>query len=361
MLNRVTFILAAVFALTLSAVTGCVKTYDPAPERGNAIRFEAGSSLLVDDAPFSKATLTDDFEDGNTFAVFGDRVIDDVKTAIFGGTDGVTVTASDHDSNPATPLQWSYSPARFWYWESSSDYYDFAAISPAGAGTTRMNIAGNIALSTHYDITSQDYDLLGSAYRRRGNVLVPNATVPLSFSHLGSAVRVKVLNNSQTSGVTVDRMKFKNLVVEGDAKITLDQYGNTEKSWINTERNTADVREFEPSPAASVTAGSFYESPFWVMIPERLDQAAAAGGHVEDMPTLILYYTPTSSGIQKTASITLKDVCPRDSDTPISSWVMGTKYTYEISMRLDGGVLVNITTTDWGETIEAETPGLLIQ
>ena len=360
MLNRVTFILAAVFALALSAMTGCVKTYDPAPESDSAIRFGAGSLLLVDDAPFSRATLTDDFADGNTFAVFGDRVIDDVKTVIFGGTNGVTVSASDHDSNPATPLVWSYSPARFWYWESNSDYYDFAAVSPAGAGTTRMDISGNIAVSTHYDIKVQDYDLLGSAYRRRGNVLVPNATVPLSFSHLGSAVRVKVLNNSQSTGVTVDSLRFKNLVVEGDAKVTLDLSGAADKSWINTERNSGFVRVYKPSPSVSVSAGAYYESPFWVMIPQRLDQAAAAGGLVADMPTLFLYYTPSGSS-QKSVPITLKDICPRDSETPISSWVMGTKYTYEISMRLDGGVLVNITTTDWGETIEAETPGLLIQ
>ena len=75
---------------------------------------------------------------------------------------------------------------------------------------------------------------------------------------------------------------------------------------------------------------------------------------------LYLYYTPEGS-TQKEAIVRLKDICPRDSDTPITSWAAGTKYIYEISMRLDGGVLVTVETTDWGETIEAETPGLLIQ
>lgn len=360
MLNRVTFILAAVCTLTLSTLAGCVKTYDPAPEQGSPILFRAGSLLLNDDAPSSKATLTDAFADGNTFAVFGESVISGDKTTVFGGTNGVTVTADDDDDNPATPLVWSYSPARFWYWESTGDWYDFVAVSPAGKGSTKMDISGNLAVSTHYNLASHDYDILGASYRRRGSVLDPNGTVPLNFSHLGSAVCVKVINNSGTTSVTLDSLKFKNLVVEGDAKITLDQYGNAEKSWINTERNTAYVRKFKPSPAINITAGGNYESPFWVMIPERLDQAAAAGGLVADMPTLFLYYTPSGSA-QKYESITLKDVCPRDSETPIGTWVMGTKYTYEISMRLDGGVLVSISTTDWGETIEAETPGLLIQ
>ena len=143
----------------------------------------------------SKATLTDDFVDGGTFTVFGERVVSEEKTVVFGGTNGVTVTASDHDSNPATPLIWDYSPVRYWYWESTGDWYDFVAVSPAGIGTARMNISGNIAVSTHYDVTSQDYDIMGAAYRRRGNVLSPNGTVPLNFSHLGSAVRVKVINS----------------------------------------------------------------------------------------------------------------------------------------------------------------------
>ncbi len=355
MFKRVTFLTAAV-SLTL-LLAGCGGTLGPAPEQ-TQIRFEAGSMLLLpDDASATKATLSDIFTDGSTFAVFGEKVNSGVASVVFGGTNGVTVTASDTDGDPATPTAWSYSPSRSWQWESTGDWYDFVAVSPASAGPTRMAIAGNLAVSAHYDITTQDTDLLGAAYRRRGNVVNPNGTVQMDFNHLGSAVRVKVLNNSASTGVSVDRIKFRNLVVEGDAKITLDQYGSPEMSWINTERNTADVRILEP--AASVTAGNSYESPFWVMIPQRLDQAAAAGGLAADMPVLDLLYTPAGS-VQKTAAITLKDICPRDSDTPITSWAMGSKYTYEISMRLDGGVIVNITTTDWGEAIEAETPGLLI-
>lgn len=360
MLNRVTFILAAVCTLTLSTLAGCVKTYDPAPEQDNPIHFQAGagSLLLNDDAPSTKAVLTDDFADGNTFAVFGERVISGEKTTVFGGTNGVTVTADDDDNNPQTPLVWSYSPARLWYWESTGDWYDFAAFSPAGKGTTRMNIAGNIAISTHYDITTEDYDLLGTAYRRRGNVQDPCGTVPMVFNHLGSAVIVRILNNSELTDVTLDEVKYKNLVVEGDSKLTLDLYGNPERSWINTERNTSFVRL--SSPDQLIEADDSYDCAPDVMIPQRLDQAAAAGNNVEDMPALYLYYTPDGS-TQKEAIVRLKDICPRDSDTPITSWVAGTKYIYEISMRLDGGVLVTVETTDWGETIEAETPGLLIQ
>ena len=357
MLNRVTFILAAVCTLALSTLTGCVKTYNPAPKQGE-ISFGAGSLLLNDDAPSTKAVLTDDFADGNTFAVFGERVISGEKTTVFGGTNGVTVTADDDDNNPQTPLVWSYSPARLWYWESTGDWYDFIAVSPAGEGSVKMDIAGNLAVSTHYNLTSHDYDILGATYRRRGNVQDPCGTVPMVFNHLGSAVIVRILNNSELTDVTLDEVKYKNLVVEGDSKLTLDLYGNPERSWINTERNTSFVRL--SSPDQLIEADDSYDCAPDVMIPQRLDQAAAAGNNVEDMPALYLYYTPDGS-TQKEAIVRLKDICPRDSDTPITSWVAGTKYIYEISMRLDGGVLVTVETTDWGETIEAETPGLLIQ
>lgn len=351
---------AAACALLLA---GCsIRLDDPAQNNafayGEAIDFVAGSALLLDDAPVSKATLSESFVEGNTFAVFGNRVVSGTQTTVFGGTNGVTVTLTDHDDNPGTPPVWTYSPVQLWYWESTGDWYDFIAVSPASAGSEKMDIAGNLAVSTHYNLNTDDYDILGAAYRRRGNAQDPFARVPMSFNHLGCAVIVKINNNSELTNVTIDEVKYQNLVVEGDAKITLDLYGNPERSWINTERNTSLVRTSAPNQF--IAAGNSYNCAPEVMIPQRLDQAAAAGNNVEDMPALHLYYTPDGS-TPKEAIIRLKDVCPRDSDTPITSWVAGTKYIYEISMRLDGGVLVTVQTTDWGETIEAETPGLLIQ
>ena len=347
--------IAAVLAGCILSATGCIRegSLDTARE---AIRFSAGSTLLLDDA--TKATLSDEFRSEDTFTVFGDRVVSGEKTAVF-GTDsepfGVTVTASGN------PLAWNYSPdfpLRSWLWESTGDWYDFAAVSPAGKGTKRMDVAGNLAISTHFAVSTDNYDLLGATYRRRGNEVNPLAIVPLTFSHLTSAVCVKISNDSETTGVTVDRIEYANLVVEGDAKITLDQFGNQEMSWINTERNAAPVRISEPNQP--VGAGESYDAEFDLMIPQRLDQASTMSGAPEDMPKLILFYTPDGS-TQKQETIILKNICLKNTNTPISMWEMGMKYIYEIAMRLDGGLKVTITTTDWGDAIAAETPGLLIQ
>lgn len=347
MLNRIIRIIGTAACCTL-LLAGCsLRLDDPVPNRepntGEAIGFSAGSTLLLDDAQ-TKANLTDSFEEDSTFVVFGNRVVGGVQSPVF---DGVTVTYRSS--------VWTYSPLRLWRWESSGDWYDFAAVSPAGQGTAKMDLAGNIAISTSYDITRKNYDLMGATYRRTGNVLNPNDAVALRFNHLTSAVRIRVINNSEATGVTVDSVRFTNLVVVGDAKVTLNNFGYPEMSWINTERNTAIVRK--SCPEEDVAAGDSYYSSWDFMIPQRLDQKASMND--ADVPKLRLYYTPDGDP-QKYEDITLKDVCPRDSSTPITDWVIGSKYTYEISMRLDGGVLVSIVTTDWGEPIEAETPGLLI-
>ncbi len=346
MLNRVTFILAAVFTLALSAVTGCVKAYDPASEHGNAIRFEAGS-LLLDDNATSKGTPVEgtEYPAGSTFTVFGSHYSGGSETEVFSG-ETVTKQAAGY---------LTYDNPKLWIWKVPGDYYDFVAVNPAGKGTSRMPVAGNIALSTSYDITVEDYDLMAATSRRRGNVLNPKDVVQMQFDHMVSAVRIVVINSSESKEVTIDGISFRNLTVCGDAKATLDAAGNTNLSWINTERSSALVLETLPDEV--IPPGERYNGEWNLMIPQRLDQAVGASPIEENMPRLLISYTPDGLS-QTTAEIALKNI-ERSDGTPITSWEMGVKYIYYVSMRLDGGVLVRIETTAW-DPVEAETPGLLI-
>ncbi len=358
MLNRIIRIAAA--ACTLLMVAGCARTLDPAQE-GNAIRFTAGSALLRDDAKTKGGDIKDGtaFDIDDAFTVYGRRHGSLGESIVFNGE---TVTKES--------TGWEYSPARFWFWESEGNYYDFVAVYPAGKGSVRMAIPDNLAVQTAYNIertpTPDNYDLMAATYRRRGNVADPCARVDLSFSHMTSAVGVVIINNSTETNVTISQIEFQNLAVCGDAKVTLDNLGNTTLSWINTERNTNLVRTTTYSPNVSIAAGSRYAldndhpdgaKDYDLMIPQSLDQAAAAGSGDAHKPKLLLTYKP-GSGASKTATITLKDV-PKADTTPLTSWEIGHKYTYFISMRLDGGLLVSISTTAWDD-VEAETPGLLI-
>lgn len=340
---------AAAGALLLA---GCSARLDR-PGSGE-IRFEAGSALLRDDA-----TKADAIKEGSSFtpgvdaiAVFGVRNTSESDEIIFNNQE-VSLTSSG----------WQYTPPKSWNWVGAS-HYDFLAVYPYSAGAARMSIAGNIAVSANYNMAGGDTpDLMAAGYRRRNNVQNPNAVVALEFQHLTSAVQVVVRNSSDSKSVTVDSWHFKNLTVSGDAKVTLDNFGTMLPSWINTERSTADVKEtVVPEGNKVVNAKSSYAGAPNLMIPQRLDQAAGMGGLEADMPKLLLTFTP-QGGSQTTVSLTLKDI-EREDGTPITSWEMGTKYVYYISMRLDGGVLVTVVTTRWDEDpyeiIEAETPGILV-
>ena len=57
--------------------------------------------------------------------------------------------------------------------------------------------------------------------------------------------------------------------------------------------------------------------------------------------------------------INLETINVKNSDGCITSWEPGKQYTYEIHIRLGGGITVNVSVTDWQE-IFAETPGLTI-
>lgn len=341
MLKRVTFILAAL-SLTL-LLAGCAKMSDPASGPSESICFEAGSLLLNDDVTKADIKEGNSFANGDAFSVFGMRNSGSTQSLVF---DDVTVTNYSGT--------WKYSPTRSWSWSSTTDYYDFVAVYPSG-NSARMDISGDLAVSTDFDLSTDNYDLLTATYRRKGSVQSPNAIVDLAFSHVTSAVKVVVINNSESTAVSVDSVSFKNLMVVGAAKSTLDFYGNGLNSWINLERSSSTVRE--SNYGSSVAAGDRYECAYDFMIPQQLDQAVGSGSDEANMPRLLLTYTP-EGGSQSTADICLKNI-PRQDDTAITSWEMGVKYVYYVSMRLDGGLLVSIVTTAWDE-VEAETPGLLI-
>lgn len=330
---------AAVFGALLTA--GCLKPDGPASEQ-NGICFEAGSMLLVDDA--TKGTKEAFVVDDN-FIVFGERVTSaDVHSLVF---DGVTVTKK--------ATAWQYSTLRFWYWVSQSDRYDFVAVSPAGLGTSNEHAAGNLSVTTHYDYLTgapsggDKDDILAATYRRTGNNWGARYDrVDLSFSHIGSAVGVTVVNNSEAVSVAVNYIQYRNLVVSADAKVSLDNYGRSVFRWANPSPSSSVVRKLARTPATSIAPRQDYTGEIQIMIPQNLSLYGA-----------ILDVNYTVGVNTFTESIPLAGILRADG-TAITSWEIGNRYTYIVSMRLDGGLLVTVETTPWDVPVEGETPGILI-
>ena len=97
------------------------------------------------------------------------------------------------------------------------------------------------------------------------------------------------------------------------------------------------------------------------MIPQDLE---TFGGYTPQLYLDYVYthinpYTLDEEVVNTPFGINLEEIRIKNSDNFITQWEPGKKYTYEIHIRLGGGVNVTVNVTDWEEVI-AETPGVII-
>ena len=371
---------------TLLLAGGCDPNTVVTPENGQAIGFQAGIQLLDGDTRALNTNTS--FSQGQKFHVYGRRTGEGRNTRIF-GENGEEVELKDHDSNPSTPLKWVYENTSYWYWVSSANYYDFLAVYPHTASSSRMvnaqgkDIPGNMAIQSVYAL---DEDNAGT--RRTGNVSDRTAPVLLEFNHLLSAVRIRVTNQSKTTNFRLDSLYFTNIVNRGAAKATIDPLGYPEFSWIDTERK-AKVNPSDPTskfvrlrvdkpnlvlygtskvdPDAVPAKVGTCTRDWKLMIPGDHTITSNGTEDTDYLPKLYIVFTvvgddgSTTIGSQRTSFVYLKDIRrdPNNGDDLITEWEMGVRYTYNISLRLDGDVIISIITTEWDDII-AETPGILI-
>ena len=332
-----------------------------------AITFKVGSNLLKDDA--ATKSLTESFtSNGESFAVFGERIpaVGD-RSTVFNGVEVLhTYTVEDE---VVTENYWNYFPPRFWYLLSMSDRYDFVAVYPYAAGrTTNDNAVGNLSVSTHYDYDNPDFDpdhpgdeepsgggdtfdIMGATYSRDATDWENRfSRVEFNFSHMGSAVGVRVINTSSTTNITVTSIYYKNLVVSADAKVSLDNYLRPVLRWVNITPSAAKVRKLAKANPTVISPGDDYIGDYQIMIPQNLSLYNAY---------LYVTYKIGVAEDEYTAEIPLAQI-ERTDGTAITAWEIGKMYTYNISVRLDGGLLVTVTATPWDVPVEGETPGILI-
>ena len=379
----------------------CERLHEPGgPADGGAIGFVAEVALVADGTKASTLNTRTSFEDDNKFRVYARRVGEGRNTRLFGDS-GTLVTCNDN-STPDDPSDdtWTYTPTNYWYWVNQSNYYDFLAVypDPDGAGQSeRMtdgsgnDIPGNLAIQKAYSITlngsgelQAGTDLLMAGTRRTGaNVGTRTALVPLNFHHMLSAVKVVVTNVSDAQSLILNSIKFDNLIHSANAKVTIDAMGQPEFSWIDTQRRSNEVIVYTNTSDLALAAqvGTYNPSGYDLLIPADLSVAidgslvpersnydndsdyedALTDYRENKLPHLIVNFTP-QGGVATEKAIVLTDIqqSPVANDDPLLEWEPGIRYTYNISIRLDGGVLVTVVTTAW-EEITAETPGLLIE
>lgn len=351
----------------LMLLAACQRVSLPDSASQGSIGFDAGIGLLQENGTKSELDTRSTFSNGDSFRVFGRRVGEGQVTRIL---DGAQVTYNQAQD------KWSYNPETYWHWVNRTNYYDFLAVYPDPADANQSHrmvdgagrdIPGNLAVQKPYRL-SDDYDLLMAGTRRQGaNEATRSLRVPLTFRHMLCAVKVNVKNESASYGLSLNSVKFDNLVQRAKAKVTIDALGEPEFSWIDTERNSEELAVLS-APTNLASGESFETAEYTLFIPCDLAVAIdgstdpAAEGYRDLVPHLIINYTGGGDSAPRNVPIPLLDIQKTRHGTqdPISVWEPGIKYAYNITIRLNGDVLVTVVTTEWDE-VQAETPGLLIE
>lgn len=347
MLNRIIRIAAALACYSL--IWGCSMQLDR-PAEPEAIGFSAGHSLLREDATKSDL-LKDDFGENDKFFVYASKTISSIHSAVFRG-DAVSTDGSNH---------WDYAPHRFW--DFSSERYDFLAISgPSSSSTISCNPAAEGALSAKvsYDPVDAQYDLM-AACKRRNIVSGQTAPVDLLFYHMLSAVSIVIINDSPSAvPIVLNSYKFQSLCTQGTA--TVSQNDDTPVIpgiWDNMSYNTNLVlgASFDGDVVIMGGGTRYTSSVTDLMIPQEF------GLSLTYIPRLVLDYSykeaPDAEPTRVVTGVRLEEIKAVKDDAYITRWLPGVRYTYEVHIRMGGGLRVSVSVAPW-EEIHAETPGITI-
>lgn len=347
--------IAAALAGCVLLMVGCIRrselTPDPEPTTATPVRF-AGRSLLIQDDATKGAPLktgTEFINADGPIGVFGWHAEGTGEKWIF-DNQSVTIVGS---------LIGEYNPLRFWAWQdTATDYYDFLAVYPylENLSYTKSVDAATQTTTVQVDYNAKEaqYDLMSAGTRRRISVdpTANTADVPLEFGHQLCAIQVVIHNDSKLESFTLNYVRFKLLMVSGTLQLQLKNDSFT-SSWPSTGRDLGSEL-FRVDPATAISPTGTYTVPatgeYNLLPPQGLDPLGVA-------PALELSFTYNTDHTES-PSIPLKTI-KDGNDTPITSWAAGRKYVYHIYIRVDGGVKVNVITTDW-DPVNAKTPGIMI-
>lgn len=325
---------------TLSLLAGCTARLDSV-EKGTISFTATGSPLLRDDANTKGGVIKTEFVNNDQFYVYGTKNTSGVFSTVFNGT----VVSFNGTS-------WNYSPLRFW--DSNASNYDFLAVT----GSSSISQTNPLTIALGYSAVDAQYDLMAACHTRPAN---NTAVVDFLFHHMLSAVDVTVYNDSPALDITLLSYGFRHIFTYGS--LTVEAEGNSPNvSWNPQSDATNTILGSNPEPDAQLPCVSEGVSSFYpataitdLMVPQSLEVHGTA------VPSLVLEYQYLDGVTPVTVSsvIALSEIKMFGADQYITEWVPGTRYHYEIHIRMGGGIRIHVTTSAW-DVVNAETPGLTI-
>ena len=323
-------ILIAAIASSALLTAGCAKLDNPAREQ-NSICFQAGCSLLRDDATKAYEPLTSE-QQMLSFRVYGTKTVSGNRSTVFHGEEVKNIYSN-----------WQYSPIRFW--DSSASRYEFLGIAGPSESAITLDPENPLSATVTYNPTEAEYDLMAACYYRSSNAqgtLDMSTPVELHFEHFLSAVNVKVTNDSPTQEITLLQYGFRNLCTEAEVRFSFSTSA-PQAQWqdLSRKKNTTDLLLTNDKPSWNM------------MIPQDLTPLSLA-------PLLMIQYRvgPAEGGEIVETPIRLSNITTLGGNN-ITQWEAGKKYTYNIHIRYGGGITVHVITTEWDER-KAGTPGLIV-
>lgn len=335
MLNRVTFILAAVCTLALSTLTGCVKTFEPVLEQENAIQFRAGSLLLNDDA--TKA----DYYDNTSFGVFAFKQS--------GGT--WSQLASKHwkpnfmfnQEVHCSGSTFTYSPTRFWPdpAESSLTFWAYSPYSSSqvlyATGTTNAYTSTSEGLPDILYTVDGQTDFLVSSVVEDQTSASNSGLVVIPFNHALSMVDVSVVKVDPTSKYTV---KLKAVRFDGIYSTAVLR----SSGWADWSGARGNLVLYADNPADNtddITLTTTAQSlPPVIPLPQELTNAAARL-HVE--------FTVSYAGILHERTTAREVLLSNVFENVGSHWEKNKHYTLELRVSPDDPIEFTVSWSDWGD------------
>lgn len=333
----------------------------PEPDAGSGtISFSTRSLQLTTGVTKGGTTKegTNFADDGtDSFAVFGWHSEGEGDKWIFNNQEVTcgTVTESRNET--------TYDPPQPWEWaNNTTDYYDFIAFYKWKSGSY-IKSASPTTVHVPYDATVEQYDLMAAGMRRLGSATDPIEIVPLTFRHLLCAVKVIVYNDSDEKSFNLTALHFKGLVVSDVAQLSLTDPPAITVNWVDPAVNTSlPLFGFDAESPSSPKTVAHDESVSWpdgglngnynLLVPQTLTASAK----------LEMSFSYDNGGIlPKNSSLSLGlSTVPNEADGRLlTTWAAGHKYEYQIHIRVDGGVMVTVITTEW-DPVAGQTHGIML-
>ena len=338
MLNRIIRILGATLCSALLLAGCCKELHDPAPTPVEAISFDAGSSLLQDDATATKAALPA----GTHFGVFAFLQPGTVETpgAWNGNRTPDLMFNQDVYYNGST---YTYTPVR--YWPEAGNTISFWAYLPysnnpglrttSGGAYTRSSTG---APDIPFSVTDGSTDLICADFLKTKSKPTNNAPITFTFRHRLCKINVNIKKQDPDSRYTVNLK-----AIRFDGIYNTAAFRSSSNSWVNlSNRSNFAVYADDPNDNTDniELTTSDYSFDAVMLIPQDLKNEYAKL-HVE----YSLSYTGILHERTNACEVPLSDIFTADTST----WVKNKQYTLNLTVVPNDPIEFTVTWSDWGD------------